>query len=102
MTIKSINVTTGEVTERAPTAAELAAAQARQEAELAKRVGYVKAEAARRLSATDWYVVRAMEQHGKQVPKEIEAHRAAIRAASDALEAMKPVPADYPADKYWP
>ncbi len=61
----------------------------------------VKAHAGRILSYTDWVVVRAMDT-GEPADPAILAKRQAIRDASDALEAMDPIPADYRDPKYWP
>lgn len=60
----------------------------------------VKREAARRLAFTDWMVLRATEG-GTPVPDAVTAQRTAIRAASNALEAMEPIPADYGDDRWW-
>ncbi len=66
-------------------------------------VGAVKAEAARRLSVTDWYITRAMDpSDGREVPAEVLAQRSAIRAASDEIEALEPIPADFADDVRWP
>ncbi|WP_209316137.1 hypothetical protein, partial [Haematospirillum jordaniae] len=61
----------------------------------------VQAEARRRLSATDWYVVRQIET-GEAVPPPIADFRAAIRERCNALEAASPIPPDYYADQHWP
>ena len=42
------------------------------------------------------------EQERKQRLQDIDSMLEAIRAASNALEAMEPIPADYTDDKYWP
>ncbi len=42
------------------------------------------------------------EQARKQQLQQIDAAIEAIRAASNRLEAMTPIPDDYQADKYWP
>lgn len=60
----------------------------------------VKLEAARRLAATDWMVIRAAEG-GTPVPEDIAAARATIRASSNAIEAMTPIPRDFDDDRYW-
>lgn len=67
-------------------------------------VAEIKAEAARRLAATDWYIVRAADPSGgAPIPDEILAQRAAIRAACEALEAMAPrYPHDFTDDRHWP
>ena len=44
-----------------------------------------KAEAGRRLSETDWYVIRA-EETGEPVPQEVRDARAAIRTAANDIE----------------
>ena len=64
-------------------------------------IAEVKAEAARRLAPTDWYVIRAAEG-GTPVPSDVLAYRAAVRAASNDIEAMEPIPADLANDSYWP
>lgn len=61
----------------------------------------VKAHAGRLLSYTDWVVVKAMDT-GEPADPAIIAKRQAIRAASDALEAMSPIPVDFTNPKYWP
>lgn len=61
----------------------------------------VKAHAGRLLSYTDWVVVKALDT-GEPADPAIIAKRAAIRAASDAIEAMSPIPADFTDQKYWP
>lgn len=61
----------------------------------------VKIEAGRRLSGTDWYVIRAAEG-GAAVLETVAAYRAAVRAASNEIEAQDPIPADYADDSYWP
>lgn len=62
----------------------------------------IKAEAARRLRLTDWYVIRAADpSDGTPVPADIQTQRDAIRTASDALEAMDPIPSDYADDRHW-
>ncbi|AMW34270.1 hypothetical protein [Haematospirillum jordaniae] len=61
----------------------------------------VQAEARRRLSATDWYVVRQIET-GEAVPAPIARFRAAIRERCNALEAASPIPPDYYNDTHWP
>lgn len=64
-------------------------------------VADVKAEAARRLYSTDWYVIRAAEG-GAAVPETVTAYRAAVRAASGEIEALDPIPEDYYDDSRWP
>jgi hypothetical protein len=61
----------------------------------------VKEHAARLLSYTDWYALRRADT-GEEMPEGVQAYRAAVRAASDALEAMQPIPADYQAAQHWP
>lgn len=61
----------------------------------------VKAHAGRLLSYTDWVVVKALDT-GEPADPEIVANRQAIRDASNALEAMSPIPADFTDPKYWP
>jgi hypothetical protein len=61
----------------------------------------VKAHAGRLLSYTDWVVVKALDT-GKPADPAILAKRQAIRDASNALEAMDPIPADFIDPKYWP
>jgi hypothetical protein len=61
----------------------------------------VKAHAGRLLSYTDWVVVRALDT-GTPADPEIISKRQAIRDASNALEAMDPIPADFLDPKYWP
>lgn len=60
----------------------------------------VKQHAARLLSYTDWMVIRAAEG-GAPVPAPVTVRRAAIRAASNRLETMNPIPLDFRADHYW-
>jgi hypothetical protein len=61
----------------------------------------VKALAGRLLSYTDWYVTRQQEG-GAAIPAEVLAYRQAVREASNAIEAMDPIPADFRDPKYWP
>lgn len=69
----------------------------------------VKVEAARRLAATDWKVLRHRDQldAGEATSLTDEEYaalltaRQAIRAASNEIEAMDPVPQDYDADGLW-
>ena len=61
----------------------------------------VKAHAGRLLSYTDWVVVRAVDT-GEPADPNILARRQAIRNASDALEAMDPIPSDFTDPMYWP
>ena len=62
----------------------------------------IKAEARRRIEATGlpWMVEREVSG-GDPVPQTVKDQAAAIRAASDALEAMDPIPADYADDGHW-
>ena len=61
----------------------------------------VKAHAGRLLSYTDWVVVKAVDT-GEPPDPTIVAHRQAIRAASNALEAMNPIPINFTDPSYWP
>jgi hypothetical protein len=61
----------------------------------------VKAMAGRLLSYTDWVVVKALDT-GEPADPAITAKRQAIRDASNALEAMSPIPVDFTDPKYWP
>lgn len=61
----------------------------------------VKAHAGRLLSYTDWYVTRHQET-GADIPSGVLTYRQAVRGASDVIEAMSPIPADYRDPKYWP
>lgn len=61
----------------------------------------VKAHAGRLLSYTDWVVVKALDT-GEPADPAILAKRQAIRDASNAIEAMEPIPADFTDPKYWP
>lgn len=63
--------------------------------------GQVKAHAGRILSYSDWYVTRDLEGGGS-VPDAMLAYRQAVRDASNAIEAMEPIPADFTDPKYWP
>lgn len=67
----------------------------------APNVAQVKAEAARRLAPTDWYVIRAAEG-GTAAPANVLAYRAAVRDASNNIEVMDPIPRDFADDSYWP
>lgn len=60
----------------------------------------VKAFAGRLLRVTDWMVTRSLE--GTPVPPDVLAYRAAIRAASNEIEAMAPIPQDFKDAKWWP
>lgn len=64
-------------------------------------VADVKAEARRRLAATDWYAIRKADT-GQPMPDGVATYRAAVRAASSDIEALSPLPADYAADARWP
>ncbi len=60
-------------------------------------------EAARLLrKEVDGEALTAEEQARKAELRQIDAALEAIRAASNALEAMDPIPADYTDDKWWP
>jgi len=61
----------------------------------------VKAHAGRLLSYTDWVVVRALDT-GTPADPDVIAYRQAVRDASNALEAMNPIPADFTDPKHWP
>lgn len=61
----------------------------------------VKSHAGRLLRPTDWVVVRAFDT-GEPADEAIIAKRQAIREASNALEAMSPIPPDFTDPKYWP
>lgn len=63
--------------------------------------GQVKAHAAKLLSYSDWYVTRKIET-GAAIPARVRAYRRAVRAASNKIDAMKPIPADYRDQKHWP
>ena len=63
--------------------------------------GEVKAFAGRLLSYTDWYVTRRADT-GEDIPEAVSTYRQAVRAASDTIEAMEPIPADFRAPSYWP
>lgn len=61
--------------------------------------GDVKAEARRRILAIapEWRQLNAIRENETAIFESIDA----IRAASDTIEAMDPIPSDYTADKYW-
>lgn len=61
----------------------------------------VKAHAGRLLSYTDWVVVKALDT-GEPADPAVIAKRHAVRAASNQIEAMDPIPADFTDPKYWP
>lgn len=68
----------------------------------APKVAEVKAECARRLAFTDWYITRAADpSDGRSMPDDIAERRTALRAACAALIATDPIPADYTDSKYW-
>jgi hypothetical protein len=46
-----------------------------------------KVRAGSLLAPTDWYVIREAEDGAKAVPQAISSYRAAVRAASDSVEA---------------
>ena len=50
-------------------------------------IGQVKTTAGSLLSATDWYVTRKSES-GDEIPADVSAYRAAVRNASDTIEAV--------------
>ena len=60
----------------------------------------VKQWAGRLLSYTDWYVTRQAET-GTPIPEDILAYRQAVRASSNELEVMDPIPTDFQEPKYW-
>ena len=62
----------------------------------------VKAEANRRIEAVYplWRQANVLREGGEAVAAMGTAIDA-IRAASDAIEALNPIPADYAADHYW-
>lgn len=63
----------------------------------------VKEEARKRLSPTDWYVIRASDpSDGSAIPQNVKDYRSAVRSSSDSLEAMSPIPVDYQDDSHWP
>jgi hypothetical protein len=65
-------------------------------------VHQVRAECAKRLSYTDWYVTRASDpSDGREMPDKVRAERAAIKAACDRLLSSTPIPVDYRDPKYW-
>lgn len=59
----------------------------------------VKAEARRRIMAIapEWRQLNAIRESETAIFAKIDA----IRAASDAIEAMDPIPLDYRSDAYW-
>jgi hypothetical protein len=72
--------------------------------ELAKdHVPAVKAEAARRIEERYplWKQLNAIRSGGTGLAT-MTAFIDAIRAASNSLEAMKPIPHDFAADHHWP
>lgn len=60
----------------------------------------VKAWAGRILSYTDWVDIRSI--NGAPADPSMLAYRQAVRDASNVIEAMSPIPADYRDPKYWP
>lgn len=72
-------------------------------------IAQVKYVARKRLEATDWKVTRHRDQVAAGEPPslteaEFEAllvERQAIRAASNAIEQMTPIPADFWQDQFW-
>lgn len=62
--------------------------------------GDVKAEARRRILAfaPEWKQLNAIREGDSELFAKLDA----IRAASDAIEAMDPIPDDYRDDKHWP
>ncbi len=63
---------------------------------------WVKAEAARRLTDFDWRVQRAIDQRDAAEELRLRALRQSIRDASNAIEAMSPIPHDFTDDRRWP
>ena len=69
----------------------------------------VKYVARKRLEATDWKVTRHRDQQASGEPtslteaefEALHAERQAIRAASNAIEQMDPIPEDFWQDHYW-
>lgn len=72
-------------------------------------VAQVKHAARRRLAATDWKVARHRDQVDSGQPTSLTeaeyqallVERQAIRAASNRIEALTPIPADFWADHHW-
>ncbi len=62
----------------------------------------VKAEAARRLADIDWRVEKAKDQQNATEERRLRALRQSIRAASNEIERMSPIPQDYRDKKHWP
>jgi hypothetical protein len=61
----------------------------------------VRAEAGRRLSSTDWLVIRAADPSAQTaVPQDVLVYRGAVRAASQVLE--ESLAADFADDAHWP
>jgi len=59
-------------------------------------------EQRRRLSYTDGYLIRAMDDgDGRPVPEWAAQQRKAIREAAKRLEGMNPIPPDYRDERYW-
>jgi hypothetical protein len=65
-------------------------------------VEQVKQEAARRIRALipRWKMERALSG-GKAIPAADQKAAQAVRNASDRIEKMNPIPADYTNDRYW-
>jgi hypothetical protein len=63
----------------------------------------VKSEAARRIRQVipTWQIEREATG-GKPIPAPAKRAAQAIRDASNRLERLEPIPADYTADRYWP
>lgn len=66
-------------------------------------VDAVKTEAYRRINVVvpDWMIARAV-WGGDPIPEAVKAYAQAVREASDEIEAMDLIPADYADDGYWP
>lgn len=64
-------------------------------------VQQVKDWAFRLLAPSDWRSRRA-DDRGEPMEQEWIDYREGVRQASDALEAMDPIPQDYRDAKYWP
>lgn len=62
---------------------------------------HVKAEASRRIEAhyPVWRQINMLREGGSAA---MEAYIDGVRAASNALEAMRPIPPDFAHDRHWP
>ena len=54
------------------------------------------------ISATDWHRDRAVDREDTETLTQLRSYRQAVRQASDALEALDPIPADYADPRHWP